>query len=208
MSDNFTNREGKSESGKAWAFTMGGAQHRKGIEAADLTEFLFTAPDNAAVIVSMAYMEEQVKNLLERFFIEGGERHIKLLDPGKPGALSTFAAMVDAAFLLGLLPKVTRKTLRTFASLRNRFAHNHRLKRFDDFSKDPKTKKVLQELMELNWMGVGGPREVFNTIYLETLSVLRAAHMKVSEQRRQEVQESDLIVIARIKADVSKNETQ
>jgi DNA-binding MltR family transcriptional regulator len=205
MSNNFIKREGVSDAGKAWAFSVGGASDPMAIEFADVLEALFGGNDSTAVIVSMAYMEERIRKLLAGFFVDDLTVQSKMLDPLQRGALSGFVEMVDLAFLLGLVPKETCKTLKTLAHVRNSFAHNHRLRRFEDFDKDSRAKQSLKALMKLDWFHCGAPRAVYHATYHETLSVMMAAQRKIGDQRRHEIQVSDIILIGRGRIDVSKN---
>jgi hypothetical protein len=94
------------------------------------SEELRTASDRASVIVGCALLDEALQRAIcLRLLPEQGT--IKAMFKAGGGALSTFDAKVQAAFLLGIFRKETRDDLKALGSLRNKFAHRHYIDSFD-----------------------------------------------------------------------------
>src|SRR5260221_14140082 len=105
MSDNngWSRVEGQQPDGKNFAFVTNAPNN-----FIELLSELFTESDRVAVIVSVAFIEELLREILRAFFIPPSEnaKDVKeakesLLGPERNGGLSTFGAMAHATFLLG-----------------------------------------------------------------------------------------------------------
>ncbi len=134
-------REGTTPEGKAWAFSA--FAHP---EYANFLEEMFTQSDRTLVIISCAYIDDLLRSVLDKFFVENDSVKSALLDPLKNGALAEFAPRADVAFLLGLISSDVRQQMRVLAKIRNRFAHDHRIRSFEDLAKDEKVKKEVEKL--------------------------------------------------------------
>ncbi len=89
----------------------------------DLTE----ENDRAAVIVGIAYIDDQLKRLLEQSFLPKANKKKEkdeLLEGDSP--LSTFSSRINLRYRLILIDKDLRKILRTLKDIRNGFAHKIR----------------------------------------------------------------------------------
>jgi len=82
--------------------------------------------DRAAAVLSAAYLDELLKNLIANFLVDDKKAVEKLLDSKKaPHApLSTFSARITAAYCLGLIDEVQYNDLNTIRQIRNHFAHS------------------------------------------------------------------------------------
>lgn len=109
------------------------------------TESLFS--DRLWVIVSVAYLEDQIRTLLENFLTNDEVSH-DLLDPNR-GVVSSLMPMANLAFSLGLLAGGWYDIIKRMGQLRNKFAHIPSAKSFDDLMKmDTKNAGLLDSLIQ------------------------------------------------------------
>lgn len=92
--------------------------------------------DRLLVIVSVAYLEDQLRLLLRSFLLQH-EITNDLFDPNT-NQLSSLLTMAKLAFSLGLLPKDWFEILKRMANLRNMFAHIPEARSFEDLYKQEK----------------------------------------------------------------------
>jgi DNA-binding MltR family transcriptional regulator len=131
---------GVSPDGKGWAFSVGDA------ELAKYFEEVFTANDRTAVIMSCSLLEELVRSLLEKFFVDDSSKNeIRDKFVGPYSDLSA-TDKVDLAYLLGLITKETRNLVADIGKIRNGFAHNHKLYTFADVAAHQKLKTTSRTL--------------------------------------------------------------
>ena len=81
------------------------------------------------VLVACSFLEEQLKNIIEAYLIEGSD--IKLLLEGFNAPLGSFSARIKAAHCLGLISDTEYSDCNIFRKIRNEFAHNHNVS-FED----------------------------------------------------------------------------
>ncbi|MDE3041065.1 MAG: hypothetical protein KGJ82_10890 [Nitrospirota bacterium] len=86
-------------------------------------DVLNNEPDFSIVVVSTSYVDACLSALLQSFMLESSVSD-KLLD-SRSGALGSFAARSDAAYVMGLIPKTIYQDLQQLAEIRNQFAHHH-----------------------------------------------------------------------------------
>lgn len=87
------------------------------------TDELRSSPsDRASVLLGAAFVDQCVTTTIINF-LAPCEATDMLLDPQRPGALSTFAAKVRLCVSLGLMPEVEAKHCLDLAKARNDFAH-------------------------------------------------------------------------------------
>lgn len=89
--------------------------------------------DRLLIIVSVAYLEDQIRLLLKKFLIEH-EVTNDLFNPNT-NQLSSLLTMGKLAFSLGLLPKEWYEILKRMATLRNMFAHIPEARSFEELNK-------------------------------------------------------------------------
>ena len=80
--------------------------------------------ERGAVLISVSYLERQLKEIVSAFLCEG-DASARLLD-GFNAPLGTFAARAAAAAALGLISGREYRELETIRKIRNQFAHDHR----------------------------------------------------------------------------------
>lgn len=86
--------------------------------------------DLAVVLIGTSWLDACLESVLRAYFVESSISE-KLLDP-RSGALGTFGARMDAAYVLGLISPRTYTDLTRVAEIRNEFAHEHLLLTFAD----------------------------------------------------------------------------
>src|SRR6266540_2562917 len=137
-------RQGKSRDGKAWAFTTFGDESE-----ANIFEEISSETDRVAVIVVVAYLEELLREIVRAFLVNDEPTRERMLNPIEQGAISSFAALVDIAFLVGVISKDVSRVLKSMAVIRNHFAHDPKISTFEDLTtaagKHKKTNDALKK---------------------------------------------------------------
>ena len=98
-------------------------------EFAPFLDDLNRESERGAVLISVSYLERQLKEIVSAFLCEG-EASERLLE-GFNAPLGTLAARAAAAAALGLISGREYRELKTIRKIRNQFAHGHRT-RFSD----------------------------------------------------------------------------
>lgn len=82
--------------------------------------------ERGVVLISVSYLDNQLREIISAFLClaKAGAR---LLD-GSQAPLGTFAARADAAAALGLITEQEYQELNVLRKIRNKFAHDHRVK--------------------------------------------------------------------------------
>lgn len=78
----------------------------------------------ACALVAAAYLENQISELLEKFFVEQGTKAKDALFDFN-GPVGTFSSKIKMAYSLGLIPQEIQNALDLIRKLRNDFAHLH-----------------------------------------------------------------------------------
>jgi len=103
--------------------------------------------DRLWVIVNVAYLEDQLRQILAKFFTDEEVAH-DLLDPNQ-SLVASLIPMSNLAFSLGLIAKTWYNALKKMAQLRNKFAHIPSANSFDELVKiDPKTTALMHSIKE------------------------------------------------------------
>lgn len=196
---NMHKRQGNSPDGRAWAFSIGGDA-----EVADFFEEFFTeSGDRTAVIISFAYIENLLRQLLKSFLVQDETVQKTVFDPST-GAFSNVGAMADVAFLLGLISTNTRGKIKAMARVRNTFAHNFKYRNFQDLveAKDTKVKKnavhldeqikrLFEELLPPSKSGkTYGFRSGYETLFMYVQIELQVAISIAVQQSRTELKQN------------------
>lgn len=98
-------------------------------EFAPFLDHLNRESERSAVLISVSYLERQLKEIVSAFLCEG-EAFAHLLE-GFNAPLGTLAARAAAAAALGLISGREYREVESIRKIRNQFAHNHRT-RFPD----------------------------------------------------------------------------
>lgn len=140
-----------SESRAVIAFTLSDGTHC--FSLVDPINILFQImtesvhSDRLLVIVSVAYLEDQIRLLLLKYLADDDVAR-DLLDPNK-SMLASLVPMANLAFSMGLLAKEWLETLKRIARLRNTFAHVPTARSFEDLiGMDTRTAGLLDSLQE------------------------------------------------------------
>ena len=107
----------------------------------------------AAVIIASAFLDSQVRKLLEKFLVDDKKAVEKLIGSEKEieTPLSSFGARISTAYCLGLISKNEYNDLLTIKKIRNKFAHEMHGYTFDDqkiidWCKDLKLAREITEV--------------------------------------------------------------
>ena len=84
----------------------------------------------AAAIVSAALVEDKLEGALKAWLHQDVKLHEKVFGASS-GVLGSFGAQIDAAFLVGLCSVKARDELKIIAKVRNKFAHDVSINKFD-----------------------------------------------------------------------------
>ena len=93
-------------------------------EFAPFLDDLNKESERGAVLISVSYLERQLREIISAFLCEG-DASSRLLD-GFNAPLGTLAARAAAAAALGLISGREYSELETIRKIRNQFAHDHR----------------------------------------------------------------------------------
>lgn len=125
--------------------------------------------DRGCALMAAAYLDTALMELLQRFFVDDQKASKHILDG--TGVLSSFAARIELAYLIGLISPKLREDLNRIRRIRNEFAHTSSEVRFDD----PEIAKLCNDLYHhplVNQLP-RSPRAKFITV---SMSVLGAIH--------------------------------
>lgn len=86
--------------------------------------------DRGCALMAAAFLDEKLIELLRKNLADDVRLAVKVFEPN--GALGTFSARIDMAYLLGLIPKNAQKDLHILRKIRNEFAHVPDKLTFDD----------------------------------------------------------------------------
>jgi hypothetical protein len=103
--------------------------------------------DRSVVILASSYLEKYLEEYLTKKLVD--DKSVSKLFEGY-GPLSTFAAKIDIAFAIGLLPRHVFVDLRTIRKIRNLFAHEPDTLNFE-------SSRVKDHCATL-WPAIGIPR--------------------------------------------------
>jgi DNA-binding MltR family transcriptional regulator len=101
--------------------------------------------DRGCALVAAAYLENQITELLEGFFIQQSKKASgSLFDFNGP--VGTFSSKIKMCLALGLIPKEISNALDLVRKIRNEFAHLHEPLRFDTESMARRVVSLLPEI--------------------------------------------------------------
>ncbi len=134
-------------------------------------EFQQESP-RAAVILSGAFLDSLLRDLLASFMIENDKAVDELLgsDKNPDTPLSSFGARMKTAYCLGLISKITYQDLLVIKKIRNKFAHKLHGYTFED----QEIIKLCNSLQSPNIFGEHMVKtlSLHNNRYLFTVSML------------------------------------
>jgi DNA-binding MltR family transcriptional regulator len=102
--------------------------------------------DRGCALVASAYLENEISQLLERFFIELSSKSKKILFDFN-GPVGTFSSKIEISFALGLITHEIKAALSLVRKVRNEFAHLHEPL---DFDSDKIKQKILNILPNID----------------------------------------------------------
>ncbi len=85
--------------------------------------------DRGCAIVGAVYLDDLLEQVLNSYLIQNKESVKELLSSKNTNAvINSFGAKIELAFGIGLITKEDRRELKIIKSIRNKFAHNLKLK--------------------------------------------------------------------------------
>lgn len=124
--------------------------------------------DRGVALVCAAYLDEELRALLEKTFVNVPNIIGKLFEG--TGPLATFSSRIDLAFAIGLLSGESHRALHLIRKIRNDFAHEHRERSFLDQDISAR----CRELIPLNFfVDETDPRNIYIGPVLTVLSEIQ-----------------------------------
>lgn len=149
--------------------------------------------DRGCALVAAAYLENQITELLEGFFIKQSRKASESLFEFN-GPVGTFSSKIKMCLALGLIPKEISNGLDVVRKIRNEFAHLHEPLDFDTQSISQRVVALLPEISVENTL----PREAFIT---KIQSMAAAIHLCISNTFNRSVAEYEPVPIRENAAD-------
>ena len=91
-------------------------------EVVDFRHTLNAETDRGVALMAAAFIEYQLESLLRTYFVDERSVVNRLFEADGP--LGTLSAKTDASYVLGLIPKETRRDIHLIRKIRNEFAHS------------------------------------------------------------------------------------
>jgi hypothetical protein len=91
-------------------------------EVTNFRTFISSETDRGAVLMSAAFLDDKLKELIEKKLVQDKKISRRAFDFNGP--LGTFSSRIDFAYLIGVLPKNAQRDLHTIRAVRNQFAHH------------------------------------------------------------------------------------
>ncbi|MCH7386579.1 hypothetical protein MMO39_04595 [Acinetobacter modestus] len=104
--------------------------------------------DRGAVLMSAAFLDEKLKQIIEKRMVQDRKTLQKAFDFNGP--LGTFSSRIDFCYLIGIIPKNAQKDLHTVRAIRNQFAHHAAPLSYED-------EKVKNLCSQLVFHGIKNP---------------------------------------------------
>lgn len=130
--------------------------------------------DRGAVLMSAAYLDDKLKELIERRLVQDRKIVKRAFDFNGP--LGTFSARIDFAYLLGILPKNACRDLHTVRAIRNQFAHHASPLSYVD----EKVKLLCERLVFHGVKDAAGPDSKFRRSVMGLLTYITLAFEKTT----------------------------
>jgi DNA-binding MltR family transcriptional regulator len=151
-----------------------------------LIEEMQAGPDRSAVIIGAAFLDERLRQYIERFLVNDATALKDILGVNRP--LGTFGARIQIAYCLGLLTVDEYRDFKIVQEIRNAFAHQLHGISFSDPWVTAKCrdfaipKAELSEQLYLSYT----PRELFLFIVVDLNSVIATQRFSLlaSDERR------------------------
>jgi DNA-binding MltR family transcriptional regulator len=125
--------------------------------------------DRGVALVCAAYLEEELKRLLQKAFVDV-PAVVDQLFKGT-GPLATFSSRIDLAFTVGLISRESHRALHLIRKTRNDFAHGHKERSF----RDADISARCGELIPLNpYLDEKNPRKLYIRAVLTIVAVVHA----------------------------------
>lgn len=143
--------------------------------------------DRGVALICAAYVEDQLKELLEGEFVDLPKVVDNLFNHNGP--LGTFSAKIDICLVMGLIGQDMHRGLHLIRKIRNTFAHFHWPRSFVDQDIAAQCRELYGSIAPL--LECEKAREIFincsmSSIAIVQVGILRAQHTPLSTSRRHE----------------------
>lgn len=101
--------------------------------------------DRGCALVAAAYLENEMTELLKRFFVTQGSKATKALFDFN-GPVGTFSSKIRLSLALGLIPEEIQSALDLIRNLRNDFAHLHEPLNFESPTIRQRIRRLLPSM--------------------------------------------------------------
>lgn len=121
--------------------------------------------------MAAAFLDVELKAMLEFFFVENKSIHKRFFGFGGP--CGPFSSRIDTAYLLGLISKSGHQDLTIIRKIRNDFAHVHEPITFD-------SQKIRNRCRAMSWCGDevdGKPRNKYIRSVMAVTSSIHTAYL-------------------------------
>lgn len=112
----------------------------------DFGDTLKPETDRGCALVSTAYLDSRLENLLRDFFVPNSQVSDELLGQAKP--IGTFSSRIDLSYALGLIGHQERRDLHLIRKIRNEFGHGHIPMDFDSPSIASRCRELRSKKLE------------------------------------------------------------
>lgn len=130
--------------------------------------------DRGAALMSAAYLDDKVKELIEKRLVQNKKSLRRAFDFNGP--LGTFSSRIEFAYLLGILPKNACRDLHTIRAIRNQFAHHAAPLSYEDENIKPFCEKLIFHGVK----DAAGPDSKFRRTVMGLLTYILLAFDKVA----------------------------
>lgn len=144
-------------------------------EVATFRNTLNAESDRGCALMSAAYLDSQLEELLRVNFIADSKVADELLAQSKP--LSTFSSRIDLAYLLGRIGKMAHRDLHLIRKIRNEFGHTSAPLDFNHPAIAARCRELYYCIREVDV----APRKRFTNTVLGVLACIHGATQHTSQ---------------------------
>lgn len=139
--------------------------------------------DRACALLGAAFLDEQLRAILEAFCVDDRRAMIKLFEGGT-APLGTFSSRISAAYALGFLARTERRDLDLVRGIRNKFAHQLHGLTFESEEIKSQCMKMRYDDFLLKQVGPVGPRTRYVWCVARNANAIGVRRLGIRESRR------------------------
>ncbi len=130
---------------------------------------LDTETDRGCALMTAAFLEEQLKGLLEKTLVHDSEVFKDLFSG--TGGLATFSSKINLCYLMGLIAPSVQRDLHLIRKIRNEFAHSMQIIDFNHSSIASRCRELQHNVFQDEL----APRKAFNRVAFGIAGLLNGA---------------------------------